>query len=383
MLLVNKYMPKKLEELAGNEDAIAKVRQWILNWLRKERKRPLLINGPSGIGKTAVAYALKQEFDLELIEMNTSDLRNKSNIERVFEGALGSGSLFGKTKLLLIDDVDSLQRADHGGASAIAKVLKENTQPIIVTAVNPWEKNLAAIRMECELINMKKVNKSSVTKVLSKIVKAEGLAIIESRLDEIVASCDGDVRSAINDLQANNPSVRDREKDIFERVRLVFKATNYAEARKATENDFDYNLLKLWVDENICSEYESAEDIERAYSILSRADIFEGRIRGSTWGYLKYCIDLTTFGVALAKKSVYRKFTKYNYPNYLREMGKSIVRRAMLKSIGLKIGLKIHSNRKDALDYLVIIREQIKKNAELIKEMYGFEEEELVFIGSL
>ena len=151
MLLVNKYTPKKLEDLAGNEYAIIKVRQWMLNWLRKQGKRPLLLNGPSGIGKTAIAYALKEEFDLELLEMNASDLRNKANIEKIFEGALSSGSLFGKTKLLLVDDVDSLQKSDYGGSGAIAKVLKENTQPIILTATNAWERNISSIRIECEL----------------------------------------------------------------------------------------------------------------------------------------------------------------------------------------------------------------------------------------
>lgn len=380
MLLYLKHAPKKLDDLAGNDESRMQIRRWVLDWLRSKKHRPLLIHGPVGTGKTTVAYALKNEYELELIQMSASDLRDKENIERVFSNAITAGSLSGKQKILLIDDVDAFQKADSGGIAAIAKLLRTNSCPIILTAVDIWDKKLAGIRNECELAPFKRVTKTSVAKVLARINESESLDASEELISRIAESSNGDVRSAINDLQSRLLGGRDREKDIFENVRAIFKATTYMEAKKVTYGGIDYGLLKLWIDENIPAEYETELDIARAYYYLSRADLFEGRIRNSYWGYLKYSFDLISAGVALAKEKPYRKFTKYQFPKYLKEMGATVARRAMLKEIGKKIGAKVHANRKDALTYLHLIRHWSETDQDRIVDLYGFEEEELAFI---
>lgn len=379
MLYTDKYAPKKIDDLIGNDDIRSRVRQWILNWLAGKRQRPLLLSGPPGIGKTAMAYAAAKEYELDLIEMNASELRNKKRIEKVLHGAMVAGSLFGRGKLVLIDDVDALQgRKDFGGAGAIVKVLKECACPIMLTATDAWDKKVSSIRSECEMLAMKKVSKPSIRKFLGRIAKEEEAD--ESLVEQIAENSSGDVRSALNDLQAMNPGMRDRQKDIFNRIRTIFKARDFKEVKEATYGDIDYEMIKLWIDENIPNEYERIDDLAGAYNWLSRADIFEGRIRRSYWKYLKYAIDLSTVGVSLAKKEPYRKFTKYSFPHYLREMSRTIARRAMLKKIGLKIGARVHANRKESLGYLPLIQELSRKDTEGIAHYFDLEEDELAFI---
>jgi len=91
MLFTKKYAPKKLADILGNDEQREKIKQWILNWMHNKKKKALLIYGPPGIGKTAIAYALRDEFDLELIEMNASDFRNRDSIERVLASASSAG----------------------------------------------------------------------------------------------------------------------------------------------------------------------------------------------------------------------------------------------------------------------------------------------------
>jgi replication factor C large subunit len=379
MLFTDKYAPKKIDDIIGNDQVKNRVRQWILNWLAGKRQRPLLLAGHSGIGKTALAYAAAKEFDLDLIEMNASELRNKARIEKVLHGAMMAGSLTGAGKLILIDDVDTLQgRKDFGGAGAIAKVLKECACPIILTTGDAWNKKISTIRSESEVLSLKRVSKPSLQKLLSRIAEAEGIGA--GLVENVVEDSAGDVRSAINDLQAGIPGARDREKDIFNQVRVIFKSSEYQEVREVTKGDFDYDIVKLWVDENIPNEYEKYDDLAAAYNWLSRADIFEGRIRKSYWKYLKYAIDLSTAGVSLAKAEVYRKFTKYAFPEYLKTMSRTIVRRAILKKIGLKIGARVHANRRDALEYMSLLREQGKNYPDDIAGYYDLEEDELAFI---
>ena len=296
-------------------------------------------------------------------------------------GATMAGSLTGNGKLLLIDDADAFQgRKDFGGAGAVAKILAECACPIIVTATEIWDKSFSSIRSECELLEMKKVSRPAIRRLLGKITDAEKLPASADLLERISDNCGGDVRSALNDLQALNIGVRDREKDIFNTIRMIFKAPSIKEAQEATRGDLDYESMKLWIDENIPNEYTKPADCALAYNYLSRSDIFDGRIRKSNWKYLRYSIDLGTIGVSMAKAEPYKVFTKYAFPSYLREMSRSVARRAMLKAIGLKIGSHVHANRREALEYLPLIQEMGRKYQDAVAAHYGFDDEETAFI---
>ena len=143
-LLTSKYAPKKLDEIIGNDEKIALIRSWMLQWIAKKPRNPLLIYGPAGTGKTSVAYALAAEYDYDVIEMNASELRNRGRVEKVLGGASLASGLFGKGHIVLLDDIDVLSgRSDYGGGSTIAGFLKEATCPIILTASDIWDKKLS------------------------------------------------------------------------------------------------------------------------------------------------------------------------------------------------------------------------------------------------
>ena len=381
LVLTLKYIPKTLSNLLGNEDKIGEIKQWMLQFLNGKAKKPILIYGPPGIGKTSVAYALQKEYNLELIEVNASELRNKERIEKTLLATTLAGGLFGRKKIALIDDIDVLAgRADSGGSAAIVQFLKSARYPVVLTASDIWDKKLIPIRNECQIIEFKKLNKSAIKKQLTEIAKAEKIPADEERISLIAENAGGDMRAALNDLEANVISRREKEKDIFNLVRDIFKADTYQKVKESISGDIDYELLKLWIDENIPNEYEKPRDIAAAYRALSDADIFDGRIRKSRWQLLKYSIDLTTAGVSLAKESVYRKFTKYSFPQYLKNMSLTVQKRALLKGIGTKLGSQFHCSRKGALDYLDIMKNLYIKNPQELMEHYQLEPEQVAFI---
>ena len=376
MLLAQKHAPKKLDDVLGNLTAKKQLKRWILTWMRGTRQRPLLITGPPGIGKTAMIYALRDELDLDVLEMSASDFRDKARIERILGGTMSAATLSEKSKLIFIDDVDAMGREDRGGVSAILKLLRDSPFPVILTAQDAWERKIMSLRAFCTVIPLKRPIAPSVAKLLTHIAQAENMEISPELIGAIAENAHGDIRAAINDLQCNLVGERDRDKDIFTTLKNLFRAQTYAESRKVSFGSIEHNMLKLWINENIPIALPPG-DIPLAYDYMSRADIFDGRIiRRQAWGFLRYSNDLMTSGISLSRSDMRPKFVRYQFPAYLKKMKETSSSRATMKSLLTKIGRKVHTSPKRAESYLPVFAGLYSENPEYFESNYGIDEKE-------
>lgn len=385
-MILSHKKPQKVSDLIGNSDAFAAAREWAASWRDGRPQKPLIVCGPPGTGKTALAYALASEFGFELFEFNASDLRDEEAVSGLLGNASSSGSLFGGRRLVLIDDVDALSgREDRGGAGAIAKVLAGSQQPIVLTALDFYDRKLQSIRAHCQHLELRRVHQASIAKLLRCLAQECKMPVLPEQLEKIAAASGGDVRAALNDLQGLNPSAsRDSQKNIFEVLRTILKSEKYSEARKAAfSSEVEHDTLKLWVAQNIPAEYERPFDIAEAYGALSRADVFDGRIsRNQYYGYLRYSTDLLSSGVALAKTAPYHKYSQLGFPDYLREMGASKGSRALRKAVLKKSSLLCHCSLQQAQSYLPLLEALVNKQPQEIASEFGFSEEEMEFFGA-
>ena len=358
-LWILKHAPKKLGDCTGNDEPREELRKWALAWEGGNPEKPLMLAGPTGVGKTAAVRALAREMNWLLFETNASELRDKEFIQKTYGAASQSLGLFGQKRLLVVDEADAA--LDKGGASAIAAFLESARQPALVVANDAWEPKISAVRAACRILDFKPINARSVKKVLEKIVAEEknetnGPAheISPEFIEQVSAGCEGDLRSAITDLQAGFAGSREKKSNVFKVVGKIFKTIGYWDAvRAADEAEIDFDLLYRWIEENIANEYEKPAEIALAYQMLCRSNEFSSRvIKRQEWRLMKYARVLATAGVALSKKERYAKFTRYNFPSIIKKYSAAREARAALKSALKKAAAKTHSSLQEARETL-------------------------------
>ena len=400
MLWSEKHKPKKLEDIIGHTQAAQRLSEWAKAWNKGHRQKAIVLSGGTGVGKTAIAHALANEFDFELFEMNASDVRDSKTIDKIAGLAAVSRTFSGKTRLILFDEIDGLTGTeDRGGASAVGRIVKEPQCPVILTANDIWDIKLRGIVFACDRIELKKVNYLSIANFLDRIAKKEKVKIDKEILKKMAENCNGDIRSAINDLQqiaegreevsekdAEVLMKRDREENMFEITRVILKTMDFHTSRdilNSTNEDPDF-VLK-WIDENLPKEYKEPGDLHRAYERLSKADIYIGRISNRQhWGFLRYANDLMSAGVSLAKSAKYSGFTMYGFPSVIKYLSKSKPEREMRKAVAGKIAKMAHVSTRTAVqDYLPMYLELMKDKelAPRIAAQYELSEEELDFLS--
>ncbi|VVB74572.1 Replication factor C large subunit [uncultured archaeon] len=392
-LFTDKYVPKNFEEFIGNVEIVERAIAWAKVWQEGTRQKPLFLYGASGVGKTALAFLIAKEMGWQLFEMNASDLRDKESIEKIAGAATSNSSLFGGKRLILLDEVDGLQSQDRGGAGAINSIIKEANNPVILTANDAYDKKLVSLRTTTEMLEFKKINYLSIAKHLRGVAAKENIEFDEEAVKELAKNCGGDMRSALLDIQSLAPKVtienvralsfRERKEKVFPVMGKIFKGRSIKEIKDAVDSaDVSADMLSLWVEENIPRQFD-AIDAGRAFDVLSRADVFNGRIMNRQhWGFLKYSIFLSTAGVGLSKTKDYHSFIPMAFPSILSSLSSSSSKREMRKRIAAKIGEKMHCSRRDALADLPFLLELIKneKYAKDFSWFFGFDEAELAFL---
>ena len=400
---VEKYRPQTLSDVVGNESAIKYIEEWAKSWEDgKPEHKAVILYGKPGIGKTACGHALANDMGWEILELNASDQRTKARIDKNVGNSSKRGTMDGSKRLIILDEADNFYvREDKGGERAVIELIKNTQQPMMLIA-NEFYDMSYGLRTVCKPIKFEYITPSQIMTVLKAIVEKEGITYDRGVIEKIAYSSDGDLRGAINDLQAvgqgrshieledvsteERMGKRDNKKNIFKTLKRIFQSANAKEAYEATlEIDESPEDLIQWISENIPNEYTRPEEIDKAYDSVSKAGLFLGRVRiRQNYAMWKYAGALMTAGVFAAKTGKRStEFKAYKRPTIKSRLWQTKDMRAIRDSLAKKIGDRCHTPMGSARTDLFPFFRLMMKNASYatyITASLGLSIEELAFI---
>jgi replication factor C large subunit len=397
-----KHRPKMPADIAGNKPTIQQILDWLELWKKgPPKKRALLLHGPPGTGKTVSVEAAANERGLDLVEINASDKRNRDALEKTIGLATRQSDLFGRSRLVLIDEVDGINLSeDRGAVDTIVRLVEDTQVPVILTANDPWDPKIGPIRNATTMIEYRRLGLRDAVPYLKKICQKEGIEVEEQALRLIVDRNQGDMRSIMNDLQVLTSGrkkltyeettwlgFRDRRASIFDALKTVFTSPTCLQARRATDMaNVDLDMFFEWVYENAPRQLNDPRDLSHAMSALAQADLYQARIdRTRAWELLPYALEMETAGVAMSKEFTKPAWIPMKFPERIQLLSRTRKKRAIEAELGRSIGARCHiSSRRAIPHYLPYIKYVLEKNqsegARLV-EWLGVSEDAMEYLG--
>ena len=380
---VEKYRPRKLDEIIGQTSAIKEIREWIEKVKSKKSKKALLLYGPPGTGKTSAAHAVANELEFDAVEINASEVSAGEKLKSIISN-LGALSLFGKGRLIIIDEADALSSSEAREIARLAEKLV-SVCPIVITVNDMYRNVPPEIRRISEPVKFNRLRWTTIRSVLASITRNEGVSVSMDVLKEIAVNASGDLRAAINDLQAicrgsmelaseigRLIGQRDVEKGIFDLLKavLISERCGYSKAVLRSLNQ-DPRFVFRWIEENLPLFYKEPKALRSAYDALSRADLFFRRASETgRMGLLSYSIDMMTFGVCTSKTQKPTGWVKFRFPDIIRKRSATKEARKEAKEIALMLAKKLHiSSSKVIEEIFPIIKEDIKRKGLILEHI--------------
>ncbi len=393
-----KYRPSTLSEVRGNDTARDALQEWGDTW--DEHGEAAILHGSPGVGKTSAAHALASDMGWDTVELNASDSRTKDDIERLAGRASKNATLGGSGKqLIVVDEADNFHgNVDRGGSRAVTSIVKEAGQPVVLIANDFYEMS-NTLRKACQEVEFRDISARSIVPVLRDVCRQEDIEFEQAALEAIAESNSGDLRGAINDLQALAQGrtelraedvvtgERDRTNGVFDYLDTVIKEADAEEALKASYDvDETPDDLINWIEDNMPKDYQGQE-LARAYDFLANADRWLGRVRATQdYSYWRYAGDNMTAGVAAARNGEKGGWTRYGPPSYWSKLGRSRGTREkrdyVARNIAERLGVSMATARREVVPHLAAMTHHCK-NRELTVAMtarYDLDAEHVAFV---
>ncbi|CAH0014626.1 unnamed protein product [Clonostachys rhizophaga] len=215
---VEKYRPTTLDDVSGHQDILATINKFV----DTNRLPHLLLYGPPGTGKTSTILALARRIygaanmRQMVLELNASDdrgidvvreqIKTFASTKQIFSlgGPAKGGSSTAGYKLIILDEADAMTNTAQMALRRIMEKYTVNTRFCIIA--NYAHKLSPALLSRCTRFRFSPLKEGDIRVLVDKVVEEESVKIGSEAVDALVKLSKGDMRRALNVLQACHAS---------------------------------------------------------------------------------------------------------------------------------------------------------------------------------
>jgi len=250
-----KYRPKSLEAIVDQKEIVDRLKSFV-----KARNVPhCILAGPPGTGKTTSALCLSRDlygdaYREHTMELNASDERGIDVVRetvKTFARVKSIGEI--PFKIMILDEADNMT---SDAQQALRRTMERYTGTCrFIMCANYSGKIIEPIQSRCAPFRFSYLPRKEQDAYLNQIAEKEKIKLTVDGLDAIFEVCGGDLRKAINTLQA----ATSLEKPVDAKV-------VYSIAGKASPADVQ-KMLKTAMDGNFIESRKQLRDMIQKYGV--------------------------------------------------------------------------------------------------------------------
>jgi replication factor C small subunit len=198
---LEKYRPQTLSEVVGQDAIVERLQSYV----DRDDLSHMLFAGPAGVGKTTSAIAIARElygedWESYFLELNASDQRGIDVIrDRVKSFARTSFGGHGY-RLIFLDEADALTSEAQAALRRTMEQFSNNVRFIL--SCNYSSQIIDPIQSRCAVFRFSPLPDEAIGQQVRTIASDEGIEITDDGVEALVYVAGGDMRAAINGLQA-------------------------------------------------------------------------------------------------------------------------------------------------------------------------------------
>lgn len=209
MLLAESIRPRSLASFVGQRHLVSE-NGLITSYMRLGRLPSMVLSGPPGIGKTTLARIVASEVGYVFMELSATE-SGVAEMRELAEGVVHENRKR-KDKLKVVLFIDEIHRFSTKQQDFLLAYVEAGTFVFIGATTQP-QRLRRALLSRCQLFTLQPLGDADLQLVVEHAVQASGRLLSPKAVSDIVRNARGDVRAAINAVEANR--VDDAEPDEY------------------------------------------------------------------------------------------------------------------------------------------------------------------------